>query len=51
MRKLAVARMNQIDAKIAELTAMKATLSHLVDACRGDARPDCPILQNLSAEN
>lgn len=51
VRKLAVARMNQIDAKIAELTAMKATLSHLVDACRGDARPDCPILQNLSAEN
>ena len=27
---------------------MQATLTDLVDACAGDARPDCPILQGLA---
>jgi MerR family transcriptional regulator, copper efflux regulator len=39
----------QIDAKIAGLRAMRATLSGLVEACHGDNRPDCPILQDLAA--
>lgn len=38
----------QIDAKIADLQAMRATLSHLVAECAGDNRPDCPILNGLS---
>lgn len=37
-----------IEAKIAELRAMQASLRHLVDHCAGDARPDCPILDDLS---
>jgi Cu(I)-responsive transcriptional regulator len=37
----------QIDAKIADLKAMRDTLSHLVEACAGDDRPDCPILKDL----
>lgn len=37
----------QIGAKIAELTAMRDTLTELVDACAGDHRPDCPILRGL----
>ena len=37
-----------IDEKIAQLQAMRGTLSHLVEACRGDHRPDCPILTDLS---
>ena len=37
----------QIEAKIADLNAMRDTLSHLVDACAGDDRPDCPILRDL----
>ncbi len=36
-----------IEAKIADLQAMRATLSHLVHECAGDNRPDCPILENL----
>ena len=27
---------------------MKATLEHLVHCCKGDDRPDCPILENLA---
>ncbi|MDD9922719.1 MAG: Cu(I)-responsive transcriptional regulator [Boseongicola sp.] len=37
-----------IDQKITQLQAMRDTLSHLVDSCSGDHRPDCPILNDLS---
>ncbi|WP_171228950.1 Cu(I)-responsive transcriptional regulator [Ruegeria sp. HKCCA4008] len=40
----------QIEAKIADLNAMRETLSHLIDACAGDDRPDCPILQDLGGK-
>ena len=39
----------EIRAKIAELEAMERTLSNLVEACHGDARPDCPILDGLAS--
>ena len=38
-----------IKSKIAELQSMQATLSDLVHKCHGDDRPDCPILDELSA--
>ncbi|PXW67232.1 Cu(I)-responsive transcriptional regulator [Loktanella sp. PT4BL] len=38
----------EIDNKIAQLKSMRETLSHLVEACQGDHRPDCPILKDLS---
>ncbi len=37
-----------IDIKIADLTNMRETLSHLVDSCNGDDRPDCPIIEKLA---
>ncbi|UUV05330.1 MULTISPECIES: Cu(I)-responsive transcriptional regulator [Ruegeria] len=40
----------QIEAKIADLNAMRETLSHLIDACAGDDRPDCPILRDLGGK-
>jgi Cu(I)-responsive transcriptional regulator len=33
--------------KIADLQAMVATLQDLAEACAGDHRPDCPILDRL----
>jgi MerR family transcriptional regulator, copper efflux regulator len=39
-----------IDAKIAELEAMRGTLANLVSCCAGDDRPDCPILADLAGE-
>lgn len=33
-----------------ELLDMKAALEHLVRGCRGDDRPECPILQGLGAD-
>lgn len=40
----------EIDRKVAQLQSMRATLSHLIEACHGDHRPDCPILSDLSGE-
>lgn len=37
-----------IDAKIADLSNMRETLSDLVECCNGDERPDCPILEELA---
>ncbi|WP_377190839.1 Cu(I)-responsive transcriptional regulator [Ruegeria meonggei] len=50
VKKVARAHMGQIEAKIADLNAMRDTLSHLIDACAGDDRPDCPILQDLGGK-
>jgi hypothetical protein len=30
------------------LSNMRETLSHLVDSCNGDERPDCPIIEKLA---
>ena len=45
----AIARdhLSQIEQKISDLNDMRETLTHLVDACVGDDRPDCPILNSL----
>ncbi len=34
--------------RIADMQSMRQTLAHLVHCCHGDARPDCPILDDLS---
>lgn len=49
VKALALTRIADIERKIAELQAMKATLEHLAERCHGDARPDCPILDDLAA--
>lgn len=49
VKAIAEHHLGEIAAKIAALRAMEATLSHLVSACAGDHRPDCPILADLSA--
>ncbi|MBN8510616.1 MAG: Cu(I)-responsive transcriptional regulator [Burkholderiales bacterium] len=46
---LAEAHIAQLDAKLAELQTMRATLAHLVQGCHGDDRPDCPIIETLDS--
>jgi Cu(I)-responsive transcriptional regulator len=48
VREIASAKLNEIDRKIRELTELKRTLEHLVHACHGNDRPDCPILEELA---
>lgn len=47
VRAIATEHLEQIEAKIADLQAIRDTLTHLVHECAGDDRPDCPILQRL----
>jgi len=47
VKRIAEDHLARIDRKIAELSAMRQTLSHLVRACSGDDKPDCPILHGL----
>lgn len=51
VKRIAEHHLGEIDRKIDELRELRATLSHLVAACAGDSRPDCPILASLSGED
>ena len=48
VKALAQAHLQELNQKLQELLAMKATLEHLVHCCHGDDRPDCPILDILA---
>ena len=48
VRDAAREHIKEIRAKIGALRSMERTLARLVDACRGDALPDCPILDGLA---
>lgn len=48
VKALAEDHLTEIDAKIRDLQEMRDTLAHLVTACAGDERPDCPILRSLA---
>lgn len=50
VKKLAARRVAEIERKMAELAEMRATLTHLMERCHGDTRPDCPILQGLAGK-
>jgi len=50
VKALAQQHIDELDRKARELLAMKATLEHLVHGCRGDERPDCPILDGLAGK-
>ncbi|MEM7683943.1 MAG: Cu(I)-responsive transcriptional regulator [Paracoccaceae bacterium] len=50
VKQIAEERLEDIEAKMRELEALKDELSRLVHACRGDDRPDCPILTGFAAE-
>lgn len=51
VKALAQAHIEELDAKLEELHAMKATLENLVRGCHGDERPDCPIIETLSSQD
>lgn len=48
VKRIATAHLHEIDRKLADLKDMRDTLSHLVQACAGNDRPECPILAGLS---
>ena len=48
VRRLALRHIEQLEEKIAHLQSMVRTLQELADHCHGDARPECPILEDLA---
>lgn len=48
VKRIATAKVEEIDKKIKELKDLRKTLSHLAKHCHGDDRPECPILDELS---
>ena len=48
VKALAEKHLAEIDARLSELQSLRATLAHLIEACHGDERPDCPILDDLA---
>jgi Cu(I)-responsive transcriptional regulator len=48
VKRLAMQHVAALEAKAAALGAMAASLRHLAEHCAGDARPDCPILDELA---
>ena len=49
VRALARTHIDELNRKIAEMEAMRRTLESLAASCHGDARSDCPILDDLAA--
>jgi MerR family copper efflux transcriptional regulator len=51
VRRVAEQHIAELNERIRELKSMRRTLEQLVRDCRGDARPECPILDDLEASH
>jgi MerR family copper efflux transcriptional regulator len=50
VKRVALDHVATLKNKIVELQGMVVTLEHLARHCRGDARPECPIMDDLSGK-
>jgi MerR family transcriptional regulator, copper efflux regulator len=49
VKRIAMDHVAELERKARALQQMANTLHHLADHCHGDDRPDCPIMDELSA--
>jgi MerR family copper efflux transcriptional regulator len=49
VKRIAQQHLADLAQRVAALQDMQRSLQHLIDGCAGDERPDCPILDGLSA--
>jgi Cu(I)-responsive transcriptional regulator len=47
VKRIALAHISELEHKIVELQSIAQALQHLAGHCRGDHRPECPILDGL----
>ncbi|WP_432728671.1 Cu(I)-responsive transcriptional regulator [Variovorax sp. W6] len=47
VKRIAEKHLGELEQRIADMQSMRSTLAHLVHCCHGDARPECPILDDL----
>ncbi len=50
VKQIAQTHIDDLAQRIAVMQAMQRSLQDLVNCCAGNARPDCPILDDLAAE-
>lgn len=50
VKTLALAHIAELEQKITLLDEMRATLKGLADACEGNHRPECPIIESLEGQ-
>lgn len=50
VKAIALQKVDEIDRKIDELRSLRKTLSNLAEHCHGDAKPDCPIIDDLAGK-
>jgi|TARA_B110000444_G_scaffold59749_1_gene55638 Cu(I)-responsive transcriptional regulator len=48
VKEMAIEKISEINAKLKELESLKNQLNELANACQGNDRPNCPILDALS---
>jgi MerR family transcriptional regulator, copper efflux regulator len=48
VKAIATRRLDEIEQKQKELQYLHDELAHLITSCRGDDRPDCPIISGLA---
>ena len=51
VRNLTLTKIAEIDVKLHELENLREQLSHLVNCCKGNERPECPIIDELATGN
>ncbi|MEP7099769.1 MAG: Cu(I)-responsive transcriptional regulator [Burkholderiales bacterium] len=51
VKRIALEHAADLQRRIDAMQAMQRTLEHLAHCCAGDARPDCPILDDLAGEH
>lgn len=51
VKRIAQKHVDELGQRIESMLAMQRTLEMLLHHCHGDARPDCPILDDLSGQD
>ena len=50
VKRIALKHVEELERKARELREMSGTLKHLADHCKGNERPDCPIIAELAED-
>ena len=50
VKRIALKHVEELERKARELREMSDTLRHLADHCKGNERPDCPIIAELAED-
>ncbi|TCD14861.1 Cu(I)-responsive transcriptional regulator [Oricola cellulosilytica] len=50
VKRIALEKVKEMDAKIVELRSLRQTLASLAEHCHGDDRPECPIINDLAGK-